>query len=191
MLREKFPKTQIVALTATANQRIREDIVKHLRLANVKWVLGQFDRPNLNYTVLPKKNGTSDQIIALIKTKFPHDSGIIYCLSRNDCEVVADKLKNHQIEASAYHAGFKDTVRERIQKDWMNGRVKVVCATVAFGMGVDKANVRYVIHLNIPKSMDGYYQESGRAGRDNKVADCILYYSYADYIRIKSAVIGN
>lgn len=132
----------MLALTATANRRVRSDVLKQLNLTQVKWFLSSFNRPNLKYIVLPKKgNSTLNEIIDLIKTKFPRDSGIIYCLSRKDCETVAEKLSNSRIKACAYHAGLTDKNRENIQKDWITDKFKVVCATIAFGMGIDKPDV--------------------------------------------------
>lgn len=186
ILRTRFPKVPIIALTATATPRVRVDILKQLSIERCKWFLTSFNRPNLKYLVVPKKGSTTAQeIITLIKTKFPRSSGIIYCLSRNDCDTLADKLVEAGIRSAAYHAGLQDSQREAVQKLWLAEKYKVICATIAFGMGIDKPDVRYVLHYCLPKSIEGYYQESGRAGRDGLLATCILYYNYSDMQRYR------
>lgn len=180
------PQVPIIALTATATPRVRIDILKQLNIESCKWFLSSFNRPNLKYIVLPKKGvACLVEIINLIKTKFPRASGIIYCLSRKDCDTMAQKLRTEGIRAGSYHAGLSDVERESTQKDWITEKYKVICATIAFGMGIDKPDVRYVLHYSLPKSMEGYYQESGRAGRDGLLATCILYYNYADMLRYR------
>ncbi|GAB0094795.1 DNA helicase [Sergentomyia squamirostris] len=184
VLRNNYPNVPIIALTATATPRVRIDILKQLNLNNCKWFLSSFNRPNLKYIVAEKKGAsTMNTIINMIKSKFPRSCGIVYCLSRKECEQMAMKLMDADIRASAYHAGLADRERERVQQDWITEKIKVVCATIAFGMGIDKPDVRYVFHYSMPKSIEGYYQESGRAGRDGELATCILYYNYADKIR--------
>lgn len=184
-LRENFPKVNIMALTATATPRVRIDILHQLKVANPKWFLSSFNRSNLTYAVKEKKGkSTLKDIASLIQKEFGKDTGIIYCLSRKECEDVAKDLQVYGIAAIPYHAGLNDTERTRAQNLWMNGKVKVVCATIAFGMGIDKLDVRFVMHYSLPKSIEGYYQESGRAGRDGEKATCILYYSYRDKHRI-------
>lgn len=186
ILRVKCPTVPIIALTATATPRVRVDILKQLNIQRCKWFLSSFNRPNLKYLVLPKK-GTSTiaEIINLIKTKFPRSSGIVYCLSRKECDSLADKFVEAGIRSASYHAGLKDAERETVQKNWLTEKYKVICATIAFGMGIDKPDVRYVFHYCLPKSIEGYYQESGRAGRDGLLATCILYYNYSDMQRYR------
>lgn len=185
MLRQNFPGIPIIALTATANPRVRIDVLQQLSIdRQCKWYLCSFNRPNLKYIVHPKKgSSTVTEIINLIRSKFSRASGIIYCLSRNDCDQMASKLSAAGISAESYHAGLSDQRRETVQKSWITDRIRIVCATIAFGMGIDKPDVRFVFHYSMPKSIEGYYQESGRAGRDGEVATCILYYSYADMQR--------
>lgn len=176
----------IIALTATATPRVRVDILKQLSIERCKWFLSSFNRPNLKYLVLPKKGSTTiTEIINLIKTKFPRSSGIVYCLSRKECDSLADKFVEAGIRSASYHAGLKDAEREAVQKHWLTEKYKVICATIAFGMGIDKPDVRYVLHYCLPKSIEGYYQESGRAGRDGLLATCILYYNYSDMQRYR------
>lgn len=191
-LREQFPNVPMMALTATATPRVRVDILNQLRMSNqtTKWFMQSFNRPNLKFQVRSKnkssKNVTKiDEIINLIKAEFNGKFGIIYCLSRNECEKLADQLKNKKISAAAYHAGMEDDERRVVQDKWLQGKTNVICATIAFGMGIDKANVRFVIHYTLPKSVEGYYQEAGRAGRDGILSVCILYYSARDIIRIQ------
>ncbi|KAK9507480.1 hypothetical protein O3M35_007332 [Rhynocoris fuscipes] len=185
LLRKKFPKVPIMALTATATPRVRSDILVQLDLHSPKWFLSSFDRPNLKYEVHKKSGKTAlVEIIGLLKVKFPRDSGIIYCFSRNDCESLAQQLKLNSIKAEPYHAGLSDSKRSDIQTKWITDKIKIVCATIAFGMGIDKPDVRFVIHYSLPKSIEGYYQEAGRAGRDGEKSHCILYYNYHDVHRI-------
>lgn len=182
MLRRQYPKVPIMALTATATPRVRSDIISQLSLRYCKWFMCSFNRPNLKYLVKPKKGAaTMDDILSVIK-RYRNASGIIYCLSRKDCEEMAGKLNGHNVKAVAYHAGLSDSVRENVQKDWITGKFKVVCATIAFGMGIDKPDVRYVLHYSLPKSIEGYYQESGRAGRDGEPSICVLYYNNRDMV---------
>ncbi|XP_034833242.1 recQ-like DNA helicase Blm [Maniola hyperantus] len=186
MLRDRFPKTTIMALTATATPRVRLDILHQLQVKECKWFLCSFNRPNLAYRILEKKPKAVNQDVAnIIKQKFFRDSGIVYCLSRKECESLALDLRKTGIQAAAYHAGLADKKREEVQTGWLADRYKVICATIAFGMGVDKADVRYVIHHSMPKSVEGYYQEAGRAGRDGETATCFLYYSYGDVVRYR------
>lgn len=187
VLREQFPSIPIMALTATANPRVRVDVIKQLRLkSDTKWFLCSFNRPNLKYIVRPKQGvATKQEIIDLIKKKYPRASGIVYCLAKKDCDQLAAEMKSAGISAKSYHAGLSDSQRESTQKDWIADKTKVVCATIAFGMGIDKPDVRYVIHHSIPKSIEGYYQEAGRAGRDGDFSTCILYYNYSDMLRFR------
>ncbi|XP_049871565.1 Bloom syndrome protein homolog [Pectinophora gossypiella] len=186
MLRERFRNTTIMALTATATPRVRMDILHQLKVTQCKWFLSSFNRPNLAYKILEKKPKSINQEVAkIIKEKFFRVSGIVYCLSRKECETLSDDLRKVGIQAAAYHAGLSDKKRETVQAGWVADRYRVICATIAFGMGVDKADVRYVIHHSLPKSVEGYYQEAGRAGRDADPATSLVYYSYADVIRYR------
>lgn len=188
-LRKTYPDVPIMALTATATERVRRDILHQLGISNPKWFTQSFNRPNLVYSVLPKRGkATMTEIIDLIKSRYRNDSGIIYCFSRKECETVADDLHQAGLSAVAYHAGLDDKRRSQVQKNWTNDTYKIVCATIAFGMGIDKPNVRFVLHHSIPKSIEGYYQESGRAGRDNVTSRCILYYSYTDVLRVRRMI---
>ncbi|XP_075220748.1 Bloom syndrome helicase [Lycorma delicatula] len=186
-LRDRYPEVPIMALTATATVRVRHDILNQLKIKNPKWFLSSFDRPNLRYEVLPKSSKSTliSEIINKIQTLFPRQSGIIYCFSRKECDNVAQELTKAGIRSICYHAGLSENQRHKAQQDWITDRVKVVCATVAFGMGIDKPDVRFVIHYTLPKSLEGYYQEAGRAGRDGEISSCLLYYSYGDVHRIR------
>ncbi|XP_053355768.1 recQ-like DNA helicase BLM isoform X2 [Clarias gariepinus] len=189
-LRQRFPKVPVMALTATATPRVQKDILNQLAMTRPQVFSMSFNRHNLKYSVLPKKPKKVDEdCINWIKKNYPHDSGIVYCLSRNDCDNMADGLQRAGIAALAYHAGINDSDREYVQNKWINqDGCQVICATIAFGMGIDKPDVRYVIHASLPKSIEGYYQESGRAGRDGEISHCILFYSYTDVIRIKRLI---
>ncbi|XP_071549733.1 recQ-like DNA helicase Blm [Panulirus ornatus] len=189
VLRQRFPGVPTIALTATATPRVRVDILHQLGLTDPKWFLSSFNRANLRYEVLPKKGKKiSNEIAALIKAKYSNQSGIVYCLSRKECDATASDLAKAGIKAVSYHAGLSDSQRISVQSQWINDKYKVVCATIAFGMGIDKPDVRFVVHYSLPKSIEGYYQESGRAGRDGEVADCVLYYSYQDMHRIRKMI---
>ncbi|XP_028440719.1 Bloom syndrome protein homolog isoform X4 [Perca flavescens] len=189
-LRQKFPNVPMMALTATATPRVQKDILNQLNMTRPQVFTMSFNRTNLKYSVLPKKPKKVDEdCISWIKKYYPRDSGIIYCLSRNDCDAMAESLQRARILALSYHAGLSDGDREHVQSKWINqDGCQVICATIAFGMGIDKPDVRYVIHASLPKSVEGYYQESGRAGRDGEISHCILFYSYADVHRIKRII---
>ncbi|XP_078047077.1 Bloom syndrome helicase isoform X2 [Augochlora pura] len=185
-LRKNYPKVPTIALTATATPRVRTDILHQLGLTKPKWFMSSFNRPNLRYSIIAKKGkNCAEEVIAMIKTKYKSECGIVYCLSRKDCDDYAMQLKKNGIRALSYHAGLTDNSRSDTQGRWISEEVHVICATIAFGMGIDKPNVRFVIHAALPKSIEGYYQESGRAGRDGDNADCILFYNYADMHRIR------
>jgi ATP-dependent DNA helicase RecQ len=182
-LKKRFPSTPILALTATADKATRKDISQQLNLINPKSFISSFDRKNLSLEVRPALDRVK-QIIDFIRAK-PTESGIIYCLSRKTTEELAGKLKKAGVNAKAYHAGFDTAIRSKTQDDFINDECQVVCATIAFGMGIDKSNVRWVIHYNLPKNIEGYYQEIGRAGRDGLPSETILFESYGDVIQLQ------
>lgn len=176
----QFPGVPVMALTATATQLVRADVRSNLGIENGRMFSQSFNRPNLSYEVLPKGKGMVKTFAELIKERYPRKSGIIYCLSRKNCEDVAKKLTELGVRAFHYHAGMAADERSEVQKKWQSNQYHVIVATIAFGMGIDKADVRYVIHHTMPKSLEGYYQETGRAGRDGKRSECYLYYQFAD-----------
>ncbi len=177
-LRELLPAVPIMALTATATERVRSDIITHLKLREPKVFVASFNRPNLTYKVLPK-DGPSKQIIAFIK-KREDESGIVYCATRATADRLAEALAGRGYSARAYHAGLEGEERARNQELFLRDEVKIICATIAFGMGINKPNVRWVIHHDLPKNIEGYYQETGRAGRDGLPGDCLLLFSAGD-----------
>lgn len=182
-LKNRFPSTPILALTATADKATREDISQQLNLKNPKIFISSFDRKNLSLEVRPALDRVK-QIIDFIKEK-PNECGIVYCLSRKTTEELAEKLQKIGINAKAYHAGLNSEIRSKTQDEFINDECQVVCATIAFGMGIDKSNVRWVIHYNLPKNIEGYYQEIGRAGRDGLPSETILFESYGDVIQLQ------
>jgi len=176
----QFPGVPVIALTATATSLVRTDVVANLGIQGCRQFSQSFNRPNLSYEVVPKIKGVVNNIAELIRERYRNKSGIIYCLSRKSCEAVAKKLSDIGIKAFHYHAGMESAERSAVQRKWQSNEYHVIVATIAFGMGIDKADVRYVIHHTLPKSLEGYYQETGRAGRDGKRSECYLYYQYAD-----------
>ncbi len=182
-LKMRFPNVPVMALTATADETTRNDIANQLLLKNPLKLLSSFDRPNLTLAaeLNPGKQRRLQYISGLIKQN-PQDSGIVYCLSRKDTEAMANELKHLGFKAEAYHAGLSAAERSRVQHMFINGDLQAICATVAFGMGIDKSNIRWVVHNNLPANIESYYQEIGRAGRDGAPAETMLFYSYSDVI---------
>lgn len=186
ILKERFPNVPVIALTATADKVTRTDIIEQLRLNNPQIFISSFDRPNLSLTVRRGLN-KKEKIKSIVHFIRQHrdQCGIIYCMKRSDTEMLVEELSLFQIKATAYHAGLSPQKREQAQNDFIHDRVDVVCATVAFGMGIDKSNIRWVIHFNMPGSIENYYQEIGRAGRDGAKSDTLLFYSMSDLIVLR------
>jgi ATP-dependent DNA helicase RecQ len=180
-LRKHFPNVPFMALTATATGRVREDIVNHLQLREPKCYVASFNRPNLTYRVIPK-NKPYDQLLNFLRAR-PKESGIVYCMSRKSTESVAANLSEDGVRAKPYHAGLTPKERSEHQEFFLRDDVRVICATIAFGMGINKPNVRFVVHYDLPKNIEGYYQETGRAGRDGLPSECVLLFSAGDVVK--------
>jgi len=178
MLREKLASVPFLALTATATERVREDILAQLRLRSPAVYVASFNRPNLTYRVLPK-DGPTRQVLAFLKER-RGESGIVYCASRAGADALAERLSAQGVSAAAYHAGLEKEARSAVQERFLRDEVRVICATIAFGMGINKPNVRFVLHHDLPKNIESYYQETGRAGRDGLPGDCVLLFSAGD-----------
>jgi ATP-dependent DNA helicase RecQ len=190
-LKREFPQTPLIALTATADKLVRKDIFERLNIPDAELFLSSFNRPNIYYAVEPKRN-SYDQLLDYLE-KRKDESGIIYCLSRASTERLATDLRDAGYSALAYHAGLDKATRDRNQASFLKDETKIVVATIAFGMGIDKSNVRFVVHMDLPKNIESYYQETGRAGRDGLPSEALLFFSWGDVIKLKkfAAVEGN
>jgi ATP-dependent DNA helicase RecQ len=189
MLKTHFPEVPVAALTATADKLTRQDIITQLQLHDPAVFVASFNRPNLSLKVLPglKRMQQIERFLALQ----PDNSGIIYCQSRKSTESLAAKLQEKGYRAGYYHAGMSAESRSQAQEEFVRDDIRIICATIAFGMGIDKSNVRWVIHYNMPKNLEGFYQEIGRAGRDGSAADTVLFYSFADVANWKEMLSEN
>lgn len=190
LLKTQFPDVPLMALTATAPPKVIQGVQKSLKITKGLVFSMNFNRPNLAFEVLDKPLQESKALEALhnlIATTFKRDAvGIVYCMTKQECEDVANFLFDKGVRADFYHAGQSNTDRQMVQEAWQSGQVSVVCATIAYGMGINKADVRYVIHYSVAKSMEGYYQEAGRAGRDGKPSQCTVFYSSRDVSKMRS-----
>ncbi|CAF4575401.1 unnamed protein product [Rotaria sp. Silwood1] len=194
-LRLQYPGINVILLTATATPRVQKDILQqmHIDINQCKLFIQSFNRSNLIYECILK--GTTDtalkKVANLITSHYSDKCGIVYCFSRAECDKTAKYLSAYKIKASSYHAGLSDSKRQLVQNQWANDDCQVICATIAFGMGIDKPNVRFVIHLSMPKSIEGYYQESGRAGRDGDISYCYLFFCYQDLVKMKRLILND
>lgn len=178
ILKKLFPKTPLIALTATATEKVRRDILNHLNIPKARQFISGFNRENLNIKIIEKKNAFSKLVFLL--ENYKKESVIIYCFSRKETEEIADNLRLNGFNARAYHAGLEPATRKLVQEQFITDQINIIVATIAFGMGIDKPNVRLVAHYTFPKTLEGYYQEIGRAGRDGLPSECIMFYTYAD-----------
>jgi ATP-dependent DNA helicase RecQ len=190
VLHERWPDVPRIALTATATQATREEIAMRLKLAGAKMFVSSFDRPNIQYRIVPK-NDPRRQLLSFLRSEHPGDAGIVYCLSRDSTEKVAEFLTKNGVPALPYHAGLEPATRSDHQKRFLNEDGVVIVATIAFGMGIDKPDVRFVAHLDMPRSVEGYYQETGRAGRDGQPATAWLAYGLADVVQQRRLIDGS
>src|SRR6187549_1227922 len=185
-LKRSMPHVPVIALTATADRLTQKDILEKLELNNPTTFLSSFNRPNICYTVAPKQN-SFEKLLTFLESR-KDESGIIYCLSRTSTERIANDLKEEGFDALPYHAGLPKEIRAKHQDMFLRDETKIIVATIAFGMGIDKSNVRYVVHMDLPKNIESYYQETGRAGRDGLESEALLFYSYADVSKMKKFV---
>jgi len=185
-LKREFPNIPLIALTATADKLVRKDIVDRLAIDEGEVFVSSFNRPNIYYGVEPKRNSYGQLLNFLNERK--DQSGIIYCLSRNSVDSLAGDLRDEGFSAQAYHAGLDKQTRDQHQTSFLNDETKIIVATIAFGMGIDKSNVRFVVHMDLPKNIESYYQETGRAGRDGLESEALLFYSWADVTKLKGFV---
>ncbi len=183
VLKREFPQIPVIALTATADRLVRKDILERLAISDAELFLSSFNRPNIHYTVEPKRNSYGQLLNFLSERK--DESGIIYCLSRNSVDSLAADLRDEGFSALAYHAGLDKQTRDRHQNAFLTDEAKIIVATIAFGMGIDKSNVRFVVHMDLPKNIESYYQETGRAGRDGLPSEALLFFSGADLVKLK------
>ncbi len=188
-LKSAFPSVPVLALTATADRLTRRDMAEQLGIPEAKQFIASFNRPNLRLEVRPGQK-RREQIVRFLRER-PQQAGIVYCLSRKQTEQLSGKLREAGYRSEAYHAGLTAERRAKVQSDFIRDKTLIVCATIAFGMGIDKSNVRWVIHYTMPKNLENYYQEIGRAGRDGTSADTLLFYSYNDYLTLKDMISGN
>ena len=194
ILKTQFSNVPLLCLTATAIPKVVTEVCKTLNIVGCEVFRCPIHRPELRYSVVPKHVNDKvvvEDIVRFIATSHHNSSGIVYCYTRKDCETVAAELSLQGIQASPYHADMSSEERLQVQQFWQAGRYQVVVATVAFGMGINKMNVRFVIHHTLSKSIEGFYQESGRAGRDGLAADCVIYYRSSDVIRLSTRVIAD
>lgn len=188
MFKEKFPRVPMMALTATANEKVRLDIIHNLKMHNAVLLKQSFNRTNLFYRVIKKPSNVNEWLRDYILNEQARKTGIIYCHSKQSCETTSEKLELYGIRCKFYHAGMDADERLKVQTDWQENRVQVICATIAFGMGIDKPDVRFVVHIYLPRTLEGYYQETGRAGRDGKQSECIMFYAYKDARALKGLI---
>jgi len=191
MLKQSFPNVPLMALTATAPPKVIQGVQRSLKITKARVFSMNFNRPNLSFEVRDKPLGGNNKAMAalydLIAKTFPRDAvGIVYCMTKQECEDVANYLFDRGLSADFYHAGQSNTDRQLVQEAWQSGELSIVCATIAYGMGINKADVRYVIHFSVAKSLEGYYQEAGRAGRDGKPSQCVLFYSSRDVSKMRN-----